>query len=168
MGGAGASPKHSPRSRPRWLTAAAILAVPLVRHDRQEEAIHYADLAAAWAAPDDISSQVGQPVARARALAVRGELERAEAAARSGATVRAFRGHLPARRRAHDLRAVARPLLALIDGWGSTRGLAARRVTKRGLRASPVARIVALAAAAVTVTAVVTLALVVLAIAQLV
>jgi hypothetical protein len=67
-----------------------------------------------------------------------------------------------------DLGAVARPLLALIDGWGSTRGLAARRVTKRVLRASPVARMVALAAAVVTVTAVVTLALVVVAIAQLV
>jgi hypothetical protein len=52
----------------------------------------------------------------------------------------------------------------LIDWWGSTRGLTARRVTKRVLRASPVARMVALAAAAVTVTAVATL----VAIAQLV
>jgi hypothetical protein len=63
---------------------------------------------------------------------------------------------------------VAWPLLALIDWWGSTRGLAARRVTTRVLRAWPVARMVALAAAAVMVTAVATLALVVVAIAQLV
>ena len=42
----------------------------------------YADLAAAWAAPDDIASQVPQLAARAHVLAARGELERAEAAAR--------------------------------------------------------------------------------------
>ena len=66
------------------------------------------------------------------------------------------------------LHGVARPLIALIDGWGSTRGLAARRAAKRVLRAAPVARMAALAAAAVTVTAVATLALAVLAIAQLV
>jgi hypothetical protein len=65
-----------------------------------------------------------------------------------------------------QLHGLARPLLALIDGWGSTRGVAARRVMKRVLRASPVARMVALAAAAVT--AVATLALVVVAIALLV
>jgi hypothetical protein len=65
-----------------------------------------------------------------------------------------------------QLRGLAWPLLALIDGWESTRGVAARRVTKRVLRASPVARTVALAAAAVT--AVATLALVVVAVAQLV
>jgi class 3 adenylate cyclase/tetratricopeptide (TPR) repeat protein len=63
-------------------TAAACLAVALVRQDRHEEAIRYADLAAAWAAPDDVASQVGQLVARAHVLAVRGELARAEAAAR--------------------------------------------------------------------------------------
>jgi hypothetical protein len=67
-----------------------------------------------------------------------------------------------------QLHGLARPLLALIDGWGSTRGLAARRVTMRVLRASPVARMVALAAAAVMVNAVATLAPVVAAIAQLV
>ena len=66
------------------------------------------------------------------------------------------------------LHALARPLLALIDWWAPTRGLAARRVAKRVLRASPLARMVALAAAAVTVTAVAILALVVVAIAQLV
>ena len=63
---------------------------------------------------------------------------------------------------------VAWPLIALIDWSGSTRGSAARGVTRRVLRASPAARMVALAAAAATVTAVATLALVVVAIAQLV
>jgi hypothetical protein len=67
-----------------------------------------------------------------------------------------------------QLRGLARPLLTLIEWWGPSRGLAARRVTKRVLRASPVARMVALAATAVTVTAVAMLALVVVAIAQLV
>lgn len=67
-----------------------------------------------------------------------------------------------------QLRGLARPLLALIDWWGPTRGLAARRVTKRVLHASPVARMVALAAAAVTVTAAAMLGLVVVAIVQLV
>jgi hypothetical protein len=63
-----------------------------------------------------------------------------------------------------QLRGLARPLLALIDWWGPTRSIAARRV----LRASPLARIVALATATVTVTAVAVLALVVIAISQLV
>ena len=63
-------------------TAAALLACVLAERGRHEEAIHYADLAAAWAAPDDIASQVPQLAARARTLAARGELERAEATAR--------------------------------------------------------------------------------------
>jgi hypothetical protein len=67
-----------------------------------------------------------------------------------------------------QLRGLARPLLALIDWWGPTRRMAARRLTTRVLRNSPLARIVALAAAAVTVTAVAVLALVVIAISQLV
>jgi hypothetical protein len=67
-----------------------------------------------------------------------------------------------------QLRGLARPLLAVIDWWGPTRSLAARRATKRLLRASPVARTVALAAACVAVTAVAMLALVVIAIVQLV
>jgi hypothetical protein len=66
-----------------------------------------------------------------------------------------------------QLRGLAPPLLALIDWWGPTRAAAARRVTKRLLRASPAARMVALAATAVTVTAVAMLALVVVALAQL-
>jgi hypothetical protein len=66
-----------------------------------------------------------------------------------------------------QLHGLARPLLALTDWWGPTRGAAARRTT-RVLRFSPVARLVALAAAAVTVTAVAMLALVVIAIAQIV
>ena len=67
-----------------------------------------------------------------------------------------------------QLRPLARPLLALVDWWGPTRGLAARRAVTHVVRASPVARMVALAAAAVTVTAVAMLALIVVAIAQLV
>jgi class 3 adenylate cyclase/tetratricopeptide (TPR) repeat protein len=63
-------------------TAAAMLAYALVQQGRHDEAIRYADLAAAWAAPDDISSQVPQLAARAHVLAARGELERAEATAR--------------------------------------------------------------------------------------
>jgi len=66
------------------------------------------------------------------------------------------------------LHGLARPLLTLIDWWGPTRGRAARHVTKRVLRASPLARLVALAAAVVTVTGLATFALVVVAIAQLV
>jgi hypothetical protein len=66
------------------------------------------------------------------------------------------------------LHGLARPLLNLIDWWTPTRGRAARRVTKRVLRASPLARLVALAAAVVTVTGLATFALVVVAIAQLV
>jgi hypothetical protein len=62
---------------------------------------------------------------------------------------------------------LARPLLALVDWWAPGRGLAARRMAKRVLRASPVARMVVVAAAAVTVTAVAMLVLVLVAIAQL-
>lgn len=67
-----------------------------------------------------------------------------------------------------QLQTVVRPRLALIDWWGSTRGLAARRVTKRLLCAPPLARMVAPATAAVTVTAVATLALMVVGIPQFV
>src|SRR5436309_2308111 len=49
----------------------------------------------------------------------------------------------------------------------AARGLAARRITRRVLRASPVARMVALAAAPVMVAAVAMLALIAVAIAQL-
>jgi hypothetical protein len=66
------------------------------------------------------------------------------------------------------LHGLARPLLALIDSWAPTRRRAARHVTKRVLRASPLARLVALAAAVVTVTGLAMFALVVVAIAQLV
>jgi hypothetical protein len=62
----------------------------------------------------------------------------------------------------------ARPLLILIDWWAPTHRLAARRAAKGVLSASPLVRMVALAAAAVTVTALAMLALVVVAIAQLV
>jgi len=63
-------------------TAAAMLAYALVKQGRHDEAIRYADLAAAWAAPDDTASQVPQLATRAHVLAARGELERGEAAAR--------------------------------------------------------------------------------------
>ena len=63
-------------------TAAALLAVALVEQGRYDEALWNADLAAAWAAPDDTASQVNQLAARARVLASRGDFERAEAAAR--------------------------------------------------------------------------------------
>jgi class 3 adenylate cyclase/tetratricopeptide (TPR) repeat protein len=63
-------------------TAAALLAVALVDQGRHDEAIGYADLAAEWAAPDDMASQVPQLAARAHVLAASGELEGAEAAAR--------------------------------------------------------------------------------------
>ena len=67
-----------------------------------------------------------------------------------------------------QLSGLARPLLVLIDWWTPSRGAAARHVAKHVLRASPVARMVAVAATAVTVTALAMLALVVVAIAQLV
>jgi class 3 adenylate cyclase/tetratricopeptide (TPR) repeat protein len=63
-------------------TAAALLAVALVRQGRYEEALRNADLAAAWAAPDDTASQVHQLAARAHVLASRADFEGAEAAAR--------------------------------------------------------------------------------------
>jgi hypothetical protein len=66
------------------------------------------------------------------------------------------------------LQAIAGPLAAAINWWGPGRGLAARRLTRYVLRASPLARMVAVAAAAVTVTAVAVLVLVLVAIAQLV
>ncbi len=67
-----------------------------------------------------------------------------------------------------QLRALTRPLLVALDWWGPARGQLARRVTKHALRYSPVARMVALAAAAVTVTALAMFVLMAVAIAQLV
>jgi hypothetical protein len=67
-----------------------------------------------------------------------------------------------------QLHALAVPLVALIGWWGPSRRLPVRRVVKHALRASTVARMIGLAAAAVTITAVAILALVVVAIAQLV
>jgi tetratricopeptide (TPR) repeat protein len=63
-------------------TAAALLAVALAVQGRHDEAIRYADLAASWAAPDDIASQVGQLTARAHVLAARDDLPGALAAVR--------------------------------------------------------------------------------------
>jgi hypothetical protein len=64
-----------------------------------------------------------------------------------------------------QLRALARPLFAVSDWWGPTRGVTARRTMTRVMRAPPLARIVGLAAAAVAVTAVAMLALVAIVIA---
>jgi tetratricopeptide (TPR) repeat protein len=63
-------------------TAATLLAVALAVQGRHDEAIRYADLAASWAAPDDIASQVGQLTARAHVLAARDDLPGALAAVR--------------------------------------------------------------------------------------
>ena len=65
--------------------------------------------------------------------------------------------------------ALARPLAAALDWWGPSRRLAARRLAGTVLRASALARIlaVAAAAAAVTVAAVAVIALVAVAITQL-
>ena len=62
------------RNRNQGSTAAALLALALVEQGRDDEALEFADLAAAWAAPDDTASQVGQLAVRARVLAGRGEL----------------------------------------------------------------------------------------------
>jgi hypothetical protein len=66
------------------------------------------------------------------------------------------------------LAVVAGPLLALADGWGPTRAATVRGATRRVLRVSALARLVALAAVTVTLTAAVVLALAVIALAQLV
>ncbi len=68
-------------------TAAALLAAVLAQQGRYEEALRYADIAAAWAAWDDIASQVVQLGARSRVLASRGEFEHAEAVAREAVRV---------------------------------------------------------------------------------
>jgi hypothetical protein len=118
----------------------------------------------------------GTSVAEAReALAFwRGRLQRlpwyrraARAEAREMAA-RWQRRRLQAELERWQLSGLARPLLVLIDWWTPSRGAAARHVAKHVLRASPVARMVAVAATAVTVTALAMLALVVVAIAQLV
>jgi hypothetical protein len=60
------------------------------------------------------------------------------------------------------------PLLALAEWWGPARSRAQRRAARGALRASPVARMVAVAAVAVTVAALAVLALTAVALAQLV
>ena len=62
-------------------TAAGLLGLALVEQGRDDEALEYADLAARWAVDDDSTSQVSQLAIRARVLAGRGELARAETAA---------------------------------------------------------------------------------------
>ena len=86
-------------------TAAAMLAYALAVQGRHDEALRYADLAAAWAAPDDTASQVPQLAARAHVLAARGELDaRRGSRARSGASSPSAPTNLPTRRRAHRSR----------------------------------------------------------------
>ena len=63
-------------------TAAALLAYVLTQQGRHEEAIRYADLATASAAPHDTASHVPQLAACAHVLAARAHLEPAEATAR--------------------------------------------------------------------------------------
>jgi tetratricopeptide (TPR) repeat protein len=69
-------------NRSQGSTAAALLGLTLVEQGRDDEALEYADLAAAWAMRDDLDSQTGALGVRARVLARRGELEAAETAAR--------------------------------------------------------------------------------------
>jgi ATP/maltotriose-dependent transcriptional regulator MalT len=71
-------------NRSQGSTAAALVALALVEQHRDDEALELADLAAAWAAPDDAASQVLQFAVRARVLAGRGDQAAAEAAARRG------------------------------------------------------------------------------------
>jgi hypothetical protein len=124
----------------------------------------------------DTEASCGTSVAEAReALAFwRGRLKRlpwyrraARAEAREMA-VRWQRRMVQAELERWRLPWLARPLLAAIDWWGPTGGRAALRAGTRMLAASPVARLVALAAVAVTVTAVAMLVLVLVTIAQLV
>jgi class 3 adenylate cyclase/tetratricopeptide (TPR) repeat protein len=69
-------------NRNQGSTAAALLGLALLQQERDDEALKYADLAAEWAADDDIVSQVTQLAVRARVLAGRGDLARAETVAR--------------------------------------------------------------------------------------
>jgi tetratricopeptide (TPR) repeat protein len=68
-------------NRNQGSTAAALVGLTLVEQGRDDEALEFADLAAAWAVPDDTASQVSQLGVRARVLAGRGEHAAAEAAA---------------------------------------------------------------------------------------
>jgi tetratricopeptide (TPR) repeat protein len=70
-------------NRNQGSTAAALLGVALVEQGRDDEALEYADLAAAWAASADAASQTRQLAVRARVLASRGALAAGEAAARA-------------------------------------------------------------------------------------
>jgi hypothetical protein len=69
-------------NRSQGSTRAAFVGLALVEQGRDDEALEYADIAAEWAVPDDIASQVSQLGVRARVLAGRSELAPAEAAAR--------------------------------------------------------------------------------------
>jgi tetratricopeptide (TPR) repeat protein len=68
-------------NRSQGSTAAALVAMALVEQGRDDEALEYAERAAAWAVADDADSQVRQLAVRARVLARRAELAAAEAAA---------------------------------------------------------------------------------------
>jgi tetratricopeptide (TPR) repeat protein len=68
-------------NRNQGSTAAALVGLALIEQGHDEDALEFADLAAAWAAPDDSASQVTQLGVRARVLARRGEHAAAQAAA---------------------------------------------------------------------------------------
>ena len=68
-------------NRNQGSTAAALVGLALVEQGRDDEALEFADLAAAWAVRDDTVSQAGQLGVRGRVLAGRGEHAAAEAAA---------------------------------------------------------------------------------------
>jgi hypothetical protein len=76
---------------------------------------------------------------------------------------RLLQAHLERR----QLATLSGPLLALAEWWGPTPAAALRRASGRVLRASPIARMVVVAAATVTVTSLTVLALSAVALAQL-
>ncbi len=76
---------------------------------------------------------------------------------------RLLQAHLERRR----LATLSGPLLALAEWWGPTRAAALRGASGRAWRASPIARMVVVAAATVTVTSLTVLALCAVALAQL-
>jgi class 3 adenylate cyclase/tetratricopeptide (TPR) repeat protein len=75
-------------------TAAALLGSALVALGRYDEALRYADRAAAWAAADDIATQAIQLSVRARVLTHRGALAEAEAAARAAVAMAEGSDHI--------------------------------------------------------------------------
>ena len=91
-------------NRNQGSTAAALVGLTLIEQGRDDEALEFADLAAAWAAPDDTASQVLQLTVRARVLAGRGEHAAAQAAATHAvASIESVRRPIDTRRCARRL-----------------------------------------------------------------